>query len=159
MSPHVIRLRGPWQYQPLSRTVLLDNGSTCQQERDLPAGGTVQLPADWSTHLGQDYCGRVRYMRRFGKPTGLAQTDRVQLVFARVDAWAAVSMNDRSLGIVPAAARDTCFDVSDRLLHRNRLVVDVEWLGPTSGPPAPARADRAGPAGGLVDEVRLEIFS
>jgi len=121
------------------------------------AAGTVRVPADWSKELGIDFFGRVRYLRRFGRPTGLHDTDRVDLVVAQVDAWASVFLNQSALGEILLAARDTRFDVTDKLLVRNELVVEVELPRELAASPTLPRGDRAGRAGGLVGEVRLEI--
>ena len=68
---HVIRLRGPWEYCPLARTVMLADGSRRRETDDLPAAGRIIMPADWGATLGADFHGRVSYLRRFGRPTGL----------------------------------------------------------------------------------------
>jgi len=157
-SPHVIRLRGPWDYEPLARCVLCPDGATREESTDLPASGRIQMPADWGATLGPDFRGRVRYVRRFGYPTGLEPHDRVWLVIDGADAMAAVRLNERLLGVVSGLHAPARFDVTSALKDRNRLVADVE-LPILSEVAEQARQARAGLPGGLVGEVRLEIES
>src|SRR3954469_25952021 len=86
---HTIRLRGPWQVEPLKRFVLQSDGTYKPVEDGLPASGRMTMPADWSRLLGADFLGRVCYRRTFQKPTGLESDKRVWLVVeaARSEAW------------------------------------------------------------------------
>ncbi len=158
-GPHVIRLAGPWEFLPLARTVLLPDGSTQAESGELPPGGKVQPPADWGATLGADFRGRVRYRRRFGRPSGLAHNDRVDLVIDRVDAWARVTLNDAPLGEITAAQSCARYDVTARLEPRNELSVEVELPRQTPQSAPLPRGDRVGLPGGLVGEVRLEIHA
>ena len=155
-TPHVIRLRGPWEYCPLERVRLLHDGTCERSSQGLPPGGRVEIPADWGQTLGDDFRGRVRYVRRFGCPTNLTSGDRVWLVLEAVDARAEVMLNDEPLGSVtgPAGGR---FDITAALRDRNVLTVDVELLPLPSEVERERRAERAGGPGGLIGEVRLEI--
>ena len=58
---HTIRLRGPWPYEPISRSIRRDDGRVSETSDDLPPGGRLQMPADWGRTLGPDFRGRVRY--------------------------------------------------------------------------------------------------
>ena len=155
-APHIIRLRGPWQYEPLVR-LCLDPDGQAVPGADLPPAGRVTLPADWSRTLGADFRGRVRYVRRFGRPTNLAVDQAVWLVCAGVDQSAQAWLNGRPLGQWQGYHQPVRFLVTADLVERNELIVDVELL-PLSYPDEQAvRPDRAGLAGGLIGEVRLEI--
>ncbi len=132
---HTIRLRGPWELTPLATT---------QQQEMLPGDEpqgfasesvTQQMPAAWDAVL-PDYCGTVRYTRRFGKPTNLEVHERVRLVLDQIAGSAVVLLNGKK---VP----DTFF-ITELLGERNLLQIDVTQLDPNQ------------PAG-LVGEVRLEI--
>ncbi len=157
--PHVIRLRGPWQYEPLARTVLLPDGSTREEAGLLPSSGRHEMPADWGDSLGADFFGRVLYCRRFGKPTGLAGDDRVILVIDGVDAFGRVSLNGVKLGDMHFSDGSGRFDITESLKSRNDLAILVELPRvPPNTPPLP-RPGREGLPGGIIGEVRLEIFS
>ena len=153
---HVIRLRGPWQCAPLARTVLLANGQTANEQGSLPAGGRIELPADWGALLGNDFRGRIRFNRRFGLPTGIEPEQRIDLVIECVDAFGHASLNGESLG--PLGSNAARFDVTRQLKPRNELEVIVELprLSAESAPlPRPGREHLPG---GLIGEVRLEIL-
>ncbi len=157
-ADHIIRLRGPWEYRPLARTFLLPGGSSRTENNELPPPGRIAMPSDWSATLGPDFRGRVAYHRRFGRPTGLGAADRVELVVERVDALGSVRLNGETLGEIPAGGQAWRCDVTARLAPRNELIVEVELpQGADRSPPIP-RPGRAGLPGGLVGEVRLEIF-
>ena len=47
---HIIRLRGPWQLEPLARYVERPGGYD-RSAADLPPGGKATMPADWSAGL------------------------------------------------------------------------------------------------------------
>jgi hypothetical protein len=154
---HIIRLRGPWQYEPLARTRLLPDGSTITETGEVPGAGSMQMPADWNAALGSEFRGRVRYTRRFGRPRGLEDGDRVQLVLAQLDAFGAVCLNARPLVRIPPGMLDTRVDITDRLQPRNELSVEVELPRCDAASPPLPRLGRENRAGGLVGEVRLEI--
>ncbi len=156
-APHVIRLRGPWQYEPLARTVLLPNGTTREEPGTLPPSGKTEVPADWGEKLGADFRGRVRFTRRFGLPTGLSSAHRVDLVIERVVSFGSAALNGESLGDLPIGGGPYRFDVTARLRPRNELGIEVEFPRSMDRPPRPAHLDQKDDAGGLGD-VRLEIF-
>jgi hypothetical protein len=148
---HTIRLRGPWELEPVQRFVLQPSGCYKPVEGNLPAAGRMKMPADWSGLLGAEFLGRVRYRRTFQKPTGLESGGRVWLVVERPRSRAVVELNRKRLG--DAEGR---FDVTGLLEDYNRLEIMVEH------PMVDARGASADDVatvqiGGLVGEVRLEI--
>lgn len=158
VRPHTIRLRGPWSYQPLARTVRLPGGTT-EVEPDgepLPPEGTQRMPGDWSETLGANFRGRVRFTRHFHRPTGLDARDRVDLVLAEVEGSAELVLNDQPLGRIALGAGAARFEVSDHLQLRNLLQVDVELPRESDGG---GSADSPHRGGGLVGVVQLEIFA
>ena len=155
----MIRLRGPWHYAPLARTVLGPDGVSIEETGELPSPGRCHMPGDWSATLGNEFRGRVRYERRFGRPTGLTADDRVLLVVGQVDTWAHVTLNETHLGEIRDGTQDVAFDVGSCLEKRNRLQIDVELPRVTPESPPLQRYGRNGLAGGLVGEVRLEIYA
>ena len=177
--PHVIRLRGPWQYRPLTR---FDLGP-------LPPPGRVELPTDWGATLGDEFRGRVRYERSFNPPTHLDPHERVWLVIEGAGARADVSLNGHPLGTVEGYALASEWDITEGIGRRNVLSIDVELLDlendetgesrnsalrtphPALDPPGrrhgsapatgdlPLRTGRSDLPGGPTGQVRLEIRS
>jgi len=156
-ATHTIRLRGPWQLQPLAATVLMADGTTQREARVLPPGATTQIPSDWSDSLGVDFRGRVLYSRRFGCPTGLEPADRVALLVERVDAVAQVAVNGHPLGEIRLADGERQWSIKRLLQDRNLLEITVELPRLTPHSTELPRPGREGRAGGLIGEVRLVI--
>src|SRR5438876_11024114 len=133
MYPHRIRLRGPWEYEPLARW----EGQT----GDLPPAGRMVLPCRWQEGGLGDFAGRVRFRRRFGYPGRIDSHERVWLTFEGVDAVADVSLNGHILGRHEGASEPFEFEVTSLLRPRNELTVEVE----------------SAENGGLWGEVAMEI--
>jgi hypothetical protein len=156
---HSIRLRGPWQLEPIERYVRRQDGAPDGAPdgalADPPAGGRATMPADWSGTLGGSFQGVVRYRRTFQKPTGLESGETVWLVVEPPRSCAAVSLADRPLGEVRCGGPPGRFDITQLLEDHNRLEIVVTHPTPDSlGEP---ESDDAHLCGGLVGEVRLEI--
>ena len=114
MYPHRIRLRGPWECEPLRRL-----GTDAP-----PAPRRAALPCRWADAGLADFAGRVRFRRRFGYPGRLDGDERVWLTCAGLSDTADVRLNDTAL-----AERQTApfeFDVTALLRARNELEMDVE---------------------------------
>ena len=164
--PHVIRLRGPWDYEPLARFMTRADSSVSVTNDDLPPSGVIELPGDWSNALGIEFQGIVRFERRFHRPTGLEAASYVWLVIDDVDWQAEVSLNDRVLGTAicsqssdphQAMKCPARFDITALLSPQNWLSIVV--TSPTlndCNTPLP-RPGRTGQPGGLIGLVRLEI--
>jgi hypothetical protein len=129
--PHRIRLRGPWDCEPLARA----------RAGELPPPVRMTGPCTWAEGGLPDFAGRVRFRRRFGYPGRIDPHERVWLTFAGAEERAEVALNGTALGRHEGPGRFE-FEVTPLLLPRNELVVDVE------GP-----AER----GGLSAEVALEV--
>src|SRR5688500_9616695 len=125
--PHAMRLHGPWEYQPLSRWLLAQGVWRETPQDPLPPGRT-RAPGHGGAALGDDFFGRVRFTRRFGRPSGLASFERAWLVIEGVDAQGSVSLNGTPLGEVPGYAVPAAFDVTARLLPRNELEIVAEAM-------------------------------
>jgi hypothetical protein len=154
---HTIRLRGPWQYAVVAQSSPKRSGANEEWVEPLPQG-TIHIPADWSAKLGSDFCGRVRYSRNFGKPTGLEMNDHVELVCDCVDPCGCVELNGSTLGSIPLGLRATRFDITQLLQTRNQLIIDIELPAEIETDSTWIRPGRERLAGGIVGEVRLEIF-
>jgi Glycosyl hydrolases family 2, sugar binding domain len=132
--PHRIRLRGPWECEPLARA-----GRAAPEP--LPAPCRMALPCRWSTGGLRDFAGRVRFRRRFGYPGRLDATDHVWLTFAGAEGVAEVWLNGQWLGRHQGEGPFE-FEVTPLLQARNELVVEVE---------------SATEHGGIWGEVAMEV--
>src|SRR5689334_11433430 len=118
--PHRIRLRGPWQCEPLerlqlpkprgessspagdphqpdapARARLLGNprGSqslTPRLESHVTPPRTVRMPCRWRDAGLGDFAGRVRFSRNFGYPGQIDSWERVWLTFAGIEGRAEI---------------------------------------------------------------------
>jgi hypothetical protein len=153
---HTIRLRGPWQLEPVFRYVLRPDGGYDRHADGLPAAAKLTMPADWSAVFGGDFFGRVRCVRTFNSPSGLQPDERVWLVVEPQRSLARVVMAEETLGVVAASGPSQRFDVTHRLSSHNRLEIFVDHPATLDG--SSIVGDSAFvPPGGLVGEVRLEI--
>ncbi len=150
-EPHRIRLRGPWEVQPLARWSGGDRAASATAPA-LPPGTRSNMPADWSDHLGRDFCGRVRYIRHFGLPSGLDR-QQVWIVCDGAADAAQVTLNDQPLGTIAAPDAPARFEVTRLLQVRNILIIDVEYPAPGDGI-ARRRVRRPG-GGSAVGDPRL----
>jgi hypothetical protein len=156
--PHTIRLRGPWQVEPLARGIVA-NGRLIERDDNLPAAGRGTVPSDWGDLLGKDFRGRVRYRRSFNPPGALDSHERLWLVVEGVDARGCLSLNGVPLGEVHGYALWASFDVTSVVSRRNELVLDVELPAASGNSEAPLRPGRETMPGGPIGEVRLEVRS
>jgi hypothetical protein len=134
MYPHRIRLRGPWDCEPL---FWADHDTT----RNLPPPIEMALPCRWAEGGLYGFAGRVRFRRRFGYPGQLDSSERVWLTCTGVEGTSDWQLNGAQLGHVEDGAPRIEFEVTALLQPRNELVVEVE--GPDTG--------------GLWGEVAMEI--
>lgn len=153
---HTIRLRGPWQLEPVFRYVPRADGRYERLADNLPATARLHVPADWSAAFGDDFLGRVRYVRTFHSPPGLQPDERVWLVVEPQRSEARVVMWDETLGVVPMDGPPQRFDVTHRLSPHNRLEIFIDHPALAEGRCTIRDAELQLP-GGLVGEVRLEI--
>lgn len=123
---HRIRLRGPWQVEPLSRLRQSADGTVVEQTSSLPPEGVTATPFDrHQIPLSGDAGSRVRYRRRFGWPTQLAADQCVHLIVPPLTSPADVRINGTLLGQVEPHGGASRFDVTERLKDRNELWIDV----------------------------------
>jgi len=123
---HRIRLRGPWQYQPLSRIQQSADGTFAEQTDSLPPGGTITPPLDLGqTPLGRTYRGRVRYRRRFGRPAPIGPLELIYLVVPPLSSPAEIHLNGNLLGQVDPHAAAGRFNITTQLEVRNELWIDI----------------------------------
>jgi hypothetical protein len=133
MYPHRIRLRGPWDYEPL--------GYSSPERHLLPPAGRMNVPCRWADGGLAGFAGRVRFRRRFGYPGRIDAYERVWLTFDGADTWAEVALNGAALGRHEGEGAFE-YEVTNLLRPRNELVVEVEGPAETAG---------------LCGEVALEV--
>lgn len=156
--PHAIRLRGPWQLEPLCRYLTAAGGSVVESREDLPPPCRTTVPSDWGDVLGREFRGRVRYRRTFQSPPPLDPHERVWLVVEGVDAQGSVTLNGHLLGEIPGYALGRSFEVTTLLSTSNQLAVEVDLPQKNAGS-GPLRPGRELLPGGPIGDVRLEIRS
>ncbi len=140
--PHRIRLRGPWECEPLLQLARGADGRAELLPDAVPAKLRMTMPCHWREGGLADFAGRVRFERHFGYPGQIDAHERVWLTFAGVEGAAEVWLNSRFLGRHDAGCGPFEHEVTSLLGVRNKLTVEVEEL---TG------------AGGLWGEVALEI--
>lgn len=128
MYPHRIRLRGPWECEPLARA---DGGA-------VPPRLRMTMPCRWRDGGLADFAGRVRFVRRFGLPRQIDEHERLWLSFGGLTGTADVLLNGALLGQISGGSE---FEVTARLRDRNELIVEMD----------------GGPDGGLWGETALII--
>ena len=153
---HTIRLRGPWQLEPLERYEFGGDGRCKRLSQGMPANARSTMPTDWSSAFGAEFCGRVRYHRVFQSPTGLDSGERVWLVVEPPRSHGAVKLNGKPLGDVSWSGPHFRWDITDLLDDHNRLEIVVEHP-PLDGDSVANDDSDINRPGGLVGEVRLEI--
>ena len=126
--PHPIRLRGPWDL------FVPDSGAEAQPRRVTP-------PCDWRAALGAEFRGTARFRRFFHAPDRLMPHERLWLVVEGANERAAVGLNGAALGEFAGAATTWEHAVTERIVPRNELTLDV--VAPTSV--------------GALGAVRLEV--
>jgi hypothetical protein len=156
---HVIRLRRPWEYEPLARTFIDADGTRRESTQGMPPAGRAHLPTDWGATLGNDFRGSVRYSRRFGLPTNLERHEQVWIVVDGVDYFGTVALNGTPLGELVGYRTPREFDIRTLLVERNLLTLAVELPLYEAGATAPQRPGREDLPGGPIGEIRLEIRS
>jgi len=127
MYPHRIRLRGPWEYEPLSGPA------------PLPAPGRMTMPCRWKDGGLAGFSGRVRFRRHFGYPGPIDDFERIWLTFTGATGSAEVRLNGQFIGRLPEGPAE--YDVTSLLKDRNVLEVEID----------------GGEDGGLWGETALEI--
>jgi len=129
MYPHRIRLRGPWECEPLS----------CRDGSPAPARRRMTMPCRWADGGLAGFAGRVRFVRRFGLPRQIDAHERLWLSFDGLSGTAVALLNGAALGRMVGTG--SAFDVTAWLRDRNELRVEMD----------------GGEDGGLWGEVALVI--
>jgi hypothetical protein len=155
-SIYTIRLRGPWQLEPLERYSPNEFGGWKRSTDDLPAAVRAKMPAAWADSFGPDFRGRVRYRRTFQMPTGLDEGQRVWLVIEPPRSSGRINLNGTETGAISPGDPSGRYDITEQLVDSNRLDIVVEHP-PLDDAVSPPDDNGTRLPGGLVGEVRLEI--
>jgi hypothetical protein len=154
---HTIRLRGPWNLEPIARFVPQADGTYRPEPENLPPPARLTMPADWAGVFGAVFLGRVRYRRVFQKPTGLDEGQRVFLAVESPRSEGSVSLFGELVGFVRSHDDVKRFEITGRLEDHNRLEILVDHPAlDTSRGTLMGNSEQLLP-GGLIGEVRLEI--
>lgn len=153
---HTIRLRGPWNVEPVARFVLQTDGTYRSERKNLPPAVKMTMPADWSAAFGADFLGRLRYSRKFQKPSGLGSGERVFLVVEGGRTRALVELNGKRLGEGFTWGQGVRHDITEDLEGSNILEIVVEHPALDAAGVGNDDGSNRLP-GGLLGEVRLEI--
>ncbi|MCI0681625.1 MAG: hypothetical protein L0Y71_05945 [Gemmataceae bacterium] len=133
--PHRIRLRGPWECEPLEA---LGGGV-------LPAPRRVTLPGSWGDLGLPGFAGRVRFVRKFGYPGRIDDYERVWLVGDGMEGVATLRLNDTVLATDQRAP--FAVEVTPLLKRHNCLKITVS-----------ADSDRGGLWGNVALEIRCSAY-
>src|SRR5688572_30740827 len=112
MYPHRIRLRGPWQCQPMS---------SADSDRTLPQDREVTMPGRLRDQGLVGFVGTALLRRRFGYPGRIDSWERVWLVFDDIEGSADISLNGNMLARTQKGR--SAHDVTTLLGERNHLDV------------------------------------
>jgi hypothetical protein len=129
LYPHRIRLRGPWQCEPV----------------DGPAARRVLMPCRWLDAGLAGFHGHARFARQFGYPGNIDDTEHVWLTCDGCAGCLEVRLNGQLLSRESHAT--FAFDVTSLLSQRNRLEVLIQ-----------GDADDAGLWGEVALEIRKDAF-
>jgi glycosyl hydrolase family 2 len=127
--PHRIRLRGPWECEPI----------TTPSPTPLPAARRVTVLGNMRDFGLAGFSGQVRVVRKFGYPGRIDEHERVWLTCDGLEGRAAIRLNDQLMA--KEHSGPFAFDVTQLLRPHNRLEITLD-----------AESDQVG-----VGEVALEI--
>lgn len=111
---HCIRLRGPWELargdanraQPPGRAEKADQPGQAQPTDSAGNGERITLPDDWTSLTARDWESPLRLLRRFGRPTGITETERVELVIVGATRETEVTLNGQPIVGAPRLPPD-----------------------------------------------------
>lgn len=98
---------------------------------------------------------RTVFSRRFGRPTGIATGDRVDLVVEAAHFEAEIRLNGALVGRIDSPSTICRVDVTQSLLARNELVVTLETPQSEASPDGIPE----GPSIEFPGTARVEIFA
>jgi beta-mannosidase len=125
--PKTISLNGIWNYHPIARTTIRDDGSITKNTTNLPAKGRMPVPSNWQLNGLPGFNGRVRFDREFRFDESLHPAKRAFLVLHGVDYFAEVELNGTTLGKHEGYFQKFEFDVTRQIRNGvNHLAITVD---------------------------------
>lgn len=88
-----VDLAGQWEYSPVARTTLREDGSISEDRTELPAAGRTAVPSNWHRAGLAGFHGRVAFRRDLPEVDG----DGWWLCFEGVDYFASVRIDGREV--------------------------------------------------------------
>ena len=147
---HRMNLKGPWDYEwldgPHPTGEAVSDSETTAENEFLLAHSRVRMPSSIQDAWGE-VTGRVRFQRRFQKPTNLEEHERVHIAFDGLGGQATVSLNDEPLIELTDLSEPCTIDVTDRIGQSNVISVELTWNA----------AECSSEKGGLWKPVAIEI--
>ena len=129
--PHIIRLRGPWEFEPLSG-------------EHAPPPGRIVIPCAWTESVLGSFRGTVRFRRRFHWPATLTEQERLLLHFTEIDGRATFKFNGQELDV--REGDPLSWDITKLVQPRNDLIAELEYQGAATAT-----------GGGIVRDVELHV--
>jgi hypothetical protein len=143
MYPHRIRLRGPWEIEPLALLIYQGPGQFAWRKHDLPPARIVNSPGLWKDYGLSDFVGIVRYRRHFGLPRKLDEHETIWITCAGVADSCIVWLNGERIANFAEPRLPFEVEVTGKLQDRNEIWLDIHYDHPNGG--------------GLCGDVALEI--
>lgn len=144
---HRMHLKGPWKYEWIEgpHGAGDSDDSTPEEESPLLADSRVRMPSTWQSAFG-NVSGRMRFRRRFQRPTNLDSNERVHIAFDGLGGRADISINGQEIGSLEDTTDTHSFDITSLLKLSNELTVELSFS-----------PDDTQARGGLREPVALEI--
>lgn len=144
---HRMHLKGPWFYQWLDGPVASDSSTENVTTQDSPllADSRVRMPSSWQSAFG-NASGRIRFSRRFQRPTNLDNNEHVHIAFDGIGGQAIIAVNGEELGNLADTSDTVSFDMTSLLKLSNELTVELTFSAEPDSRP-----------GGLFEPVAIEI--
>jgi hypothetical protein len=122
-TPHVIRLRGPWNLEP-------------QSGAGAPPARRLHLPDQWREAFAEGFAGPVSCRRVFHEPTNLGPHDPLWLVVRGAACVRALCLNGLRLWAAAAPAAELRHEIRGVLRPENELELLVDWAAAGGDCPA-----------------------
>lgn len=142
-----MHLKGPWFYEWLNGPGSSESPAAPDTIEDSPllSDSRVRMPASWQSAFGNT-SGRIRFTRRFQRPTNLDDNERVHIAFDGIGGQAVIAVNGLELGNLADTSETVSFDITSQLKPSNELTVELTFAGGSSSA-----------SGGLFAPVAVEI--
>lgn len=146
---HRMHLKGPWNYEWLDGSDRSQEhvDSLVSEDSPLLTGSRIRMPSSWQSAFGET-AGRIRFSRRFQRPTNLDADEQVHIAFDGIGGAAVLFLNNVQIGQLQDSEETVSFDITAGLKASNELTVELTY----------APQQHHGP-GGLHRPVAIEIHT